>query len=89
MEPSLLTTYLLPAALGVIMLGLGLTLTPDDFRRVVRYPKAVFVGLFCQMLVLPAVCFGIAKARRGSAATCAVRSWRLIASFFAMPTCAT
>ncbi|EWS56833.1 hypothetical protein X551_00294 [Methylibium sp. T29] len=28
-------------------------------------------------------------AKKGSAATCAVRSWRLIASFFAMPTCAT
>lgn len=61
MEQSLLTTVLLPAALGVIMLGLGLTLTPADFRRVVQYPRAVVVGLVCQMLLLPAVCFGIAK----------------------------
>ena len=61
MEPTFLTAVLLPAALGVIMLGLGLTLTPADFRRVVEFPRAVVVGLACQMLLLPAVCFAIAK----------------------------
>ena len=50
----------MPFALGIIMLGLGLSLTTDDFKRVVQYPKAVFIGLFCQMIVLPAVCFVIA-----------------------------
>ncbi len=53
---------LLAIALGVIMLGLGLTLTIADFKRVVDYPRAVVVGLSCQMLLLPAVCFGIARA---------------------------
>lgn len=53
---------LLPIALGVIMLGLGLSLTIADFKRVIDYPRAVIVGLTCQMLVLPAVCFGIARA---------------------------
>jgi bile acid:Na+ symporter, BASS family len=53
MESSSLTTIFLPAALGIIMLGLGLSLTLDDFKRIVRYPKAVFIGLFCQMLILP------------------------------------
>lgn len=62
MHSSPLTAILLPLALGVIMLGLGLGLTPADFRRVVVYPRAVFVGLACQMLLLPLVCFGIAKA---------------------------
>lgn len=62
MGSSPLTAILLPLALGVIMLGLGLGLTPADFRRVVVYPRAVFVGLACQMLLLPLVCFGIAKA---------------------------
>ena len=38
MQSSLLTTLLLPIALGVIMLGLGLGLTLDDFRRIGRYP---------------------------------------------------
>lgn len=44
------------------MLGLGLSLTIDDFKRVVRYPKAVLVGLFIQMFVLTGVCFGICVA---------------------------
>jgi bile acid:Na+ symporter, BASS family len=60
-ESGLLTAVLLPVALGIIMLGLGLTLTVADFKRVVTYPKAVLVGLSCQMLLLPVICFGIAK----------------------------
>ncbi len=59
---SALTTIGLPIALGIIMLGLGLGLTVDDFRRVVRYPKAVLIALVCQVLLLPAACFGIAVA---------------------------
>jgi BASS family bile acid:Na+ symporter len=62
MEQNVLTAVFLPIALGVIMLGLGLSLTLDDFRRVVVYPKAVLVGLVCQMLLLPGVCYLIAKA---------------------------
>lgn len=49
----------LPIALGVIMFGLGLSLTADDFRGVRKAPKAVAVALVCQLLVLPFVCFGI------------------------------
>ena len=60
MQASLLTNLLLPLALGVIMLGLGMGLTLDDFRRVVRYPKAVLVGLALQTLLLPWVAFGLA-----------------------------
>ncbi len=61
MQQSDVTALFLPIALGIIMLGLGLTLTTDDFKRVVKYPKAVFIGLFCQMILLPVVCFFIAK----------------------------
>ena len=61
MQSSIITTVFLPLALGVIMLGLGLSLSLADFRRVVVYPRAVFVGLACQMLILPAICFGIAR----------------------------
>lgn len=43
------------------MLGLGLSLSIADFKRVVVFPRAVFVGLFCQMLILPAVCLAIAR----------------------------
>lgn len=60
MQSSLLTTLLLPLALGVIMLGLGLGLTIDDFRRVARYPRAVLLGLFLQTGVLPWVAFALA-----------------------------
>jgi bile acid:Na+ symporter, BASS family len=47
---------------AIIMLGLGLTLTLADFRRVVKYPKAMVVCLVCQMLVLPAICLGLVVA---------------------------
>ncbi len=56
----MLTTVLMPVALGVIMLGLGLSLTLDDFRRVVLIPKPVLVGLICQMILLPPICFLVA-----------------------------
>ncbi len=61
MEANILTTLLLPLAIAIIMIGLGLSLTIDDFKRVVVYPKAVVIGLVCQMLILPVVCFFIAK----------------------------
>lgn len=43
------------------MLGLGLGLTLDDFRRVAQVPRATLVGLAVQVLVLPVVAFGLAK----------------------------
>lgn len=57
-----ITTAFLPLALGFIMFGLGLTLRIADFTRVLVYPKAVIVGLSCQVLLLPLVCVGIAHA---------------------------
>lgn len=56
---SALTTVFLPIALGIIMLGLGLSLTLADFRRVAQHPKVVVIALGCQLLLLPLVCFGI------------------------------
>lgn len=56
---SALTTVGLPLALGIIMLGLGLDLTLADFRRVARHPRAVAIALGCQLLLLPALCFGL------------------------------
>ena len=46
-------------ALAIIMFGLGLSLTVDDFRRVARTPRAVIVALVLQVLVLPVVAFGL------------------------------
>lgn len=56
---SALTTIGLPVALGIIMFGLGLSLTLGDFARVVKQPKAVVIALLCQLLLLPAICFGL------------------------------
>ena len=61
MNDSVLTSVLLPIALAIIMLGLGLTLTTTDFTRVMRMPRAVLVALGTQVLLLPAICFGLVK----------------------------
>lgn len=57
MQSGLILNLLLPISLGIIMLGLGLSLTLADFARVVRYPKAVVIGLTMQMLVLTGAAF--------------------------------
>lgn len=59
MSDSALITVGLPIALAIIMFGLGLSLTTDDFRRVARTPKAVAVALVLQILVLPAIAFAL------------------------------
>ena len=51
MTASALNTLFLPIALGIIMLGLGLSLTLADFARVVKFPKPVLIGLGCQLLL--------------------------------------
>ncbi|GLU46462.1 bile acid:sodium symporter family protein [Nocardiopsis ansamitocini] len=56
---QLLIDVFMPLALAVVMFGLGLSLAVDDFRRVVRYPRAVLVALLCQLLLLPGVCLGL------------------------------
>lgn len=61
MESSVLTELFLPLALALIMFGMGLTLTPADFKRILIYPKAVTIGLFNQIVLLPVVAFAIAK----------------------------
>ena len=48
------------AALFIIMFGMGLTLRPEDFARVIKYPKAVILGLVNQLILLPIVGFSIA-----------------------------
>ena len=59
MESSIVTNLLLPISLGIIMLGLGLSLTLADFTRVVRYPKAAIIGLTIQMVVLTSAAFAL------------------------------
>lgn len=59
---SALTTVGLPAALAIVMFGLGLDLTLEDFRRVARTPRAAAIALACQIVLLPVVCFALVKA---------------------------
>ncbi|MGW5742718.1 bile acid:sodium symporter family protein [Amycolatopsis sp. NPDC003861] len=54
-----IVSIFLPAALALVMFGLGMSLTPADFARVLKYPKAAIVALVCQMIVLPALCYGL------------------------------
>ncbi len=50
-----IVTTIAPFALALIMLGLGASLTVKDFARVFRHPKEFFVGLTCQLVVLPII----------------------------------
>ena len=49
----------LPLSLVFIMFTSGIGLTPKDFTNLFRYPKAFFVGMVNQMVVLPIVAFFI------------------------------
>ena len=60
MESNFLTAVFLPLALFIIMLGMGLGLTLDDFKRVLVEPKAVILGLIAQLIMLPVVGLALA-----------------------------
>lgn len=48
--------------LGVMMFGMGLTLTTADFREIFRRPKDVFVGILAQFLIMPLAAFALCAA---------------------------
>ncbi|GAA3510455.1 bile acid:sodium symporter family protein [Aquimarina addita] len=57
-----ISTIVLALSLIIIMLGMGLSLVADDFKRIFIYPKAIIVGLTNQMILLPLVGFALASA---------------------------
>lgn len=59
MESSIITVLFLPLALSIIMLGMGLSLTVADFKRIFKAPKAILIGLLAQLIVLPVIGFGL------------------------------
>lgn len=61
MESNFLTAVLLPLALFVVMLGMGLGLTLKDFQRIFVEPKGVLLGLIAQLVMLPLVGFLLAS----------------------------
>jgi len=50
---------ILNAVLAVVMFSIAIDLTPNDFRKLLRAPKALLTGLFSQFVVLPALTFGL------------------------------
>ena len=56
---GIVTDVVLPIALAFIMLSLGLGLTLRDFARVAKQPRDFLVGAVSQVVLLPAVAFGL------------------------------
>ncbi len=54
-------TYLIVPVLGIIMLGMGMTLTLEDFKRILLRPRDVGVGVAAQYLIMPFFGFALAK----------------------------
>lgn len=52
----------IPWFLGLIMFGMGATLSLGDFKHIVRHPKSVVVGVFAQFLIMPSLAYGLAVA---------------------------
>jgi bile acid:Na+ symporter, BASS family len=52
-----ITTIILALSLVIIMFGMGLSLTANDFKRVFIEPKAILIGLVNQLVLLPAIGF--------------------------------
>lgn len=59
---QLISQVFLPLSLAVIMLGMGMTLIPNDFTRILKYPKSILIGLINQLIFLPAIGFSLAIA---------------------------
>uniref|UniRef100_UPI0040490DE4 bile acid:sodium symporter family protein n=1 Tax=Candidatus Pelagibacter sp. TaxID=2024849 RepID=UPI0040490DE4 len=56
-----IVTKIAPIALALMMLGLGTSLTINDFTRVIKNPKDFIVGLICQLILLPVIAFALIK----------------------------
>ena len=56
-----LRTYI-PYLLGLVMFGMGITLTFDDFGEVAKHPKSVIIGVIGQFVIMPSIAFLLAKA---------------------------
>lgn len=50
---------ILNVVLGLIMLGIALDVSPKDFKIVTKHPKPFLIAILAQLLILPAVTFGL------------------------------
>ncbi len=55
-------TWVINPMLGVIMFGMGLTLSPQDFKVVLSRPKDIFIGCLTQFTVMPLLALGLTLA---------------------------
>lgn len=55
------SAIILAVSLAIIMLGMGLSLVADDFKRIFLAPKSILVGLTNQLILLPLIAFGLAS----------------------------
>lgn len=60
MDTTIFSKLMLPITIGLIMFNMGLSLTIKDFKYTFAYPKALLIGLCCQMVLLPVIAFGLA-----------------------------
>lgn len=51
---------LIPYLLGIVMFGMGITLTFNDFGEVLKHPKAVVIGVIGQFVIMPLIAFALA-----------------------------
>jgi len=56
-----IVTKIAPIGLALIMLGLGMNLTIQDFLRVIKVPKDFLIGFICQLILLPIIAFTLIK----------------------------
>ena len=56
-----IVTKIAPIALAIIMLGLGLGLVLEDFKKILKQPKDFFIGFVCQLVLLPIIAFALIK----------------------------
>jgi BASS family bile acid:Na+ symporter len=61
-QSDVVSSLLLPLILAFIMFSLGLGLSVNDFRHILRQPKALIVGVVCHFILLPLVAFGLVTA---------------------------
>jgi BASS family bile acid:Na+ symporter len=59
-QSAFINATVIPWVLRLVMLGLGLSLTLADFRRVITFPKAAAIGLTAQLVGLPVTAFALA-----------------------------
>ena len=55
------SAIILASSLAIIMLGMGLSLVVEDFKRIFYQPKGIVIGLINQMILLPLIAFGLAQ----------------------------